>query len=706
MDLWEVRLGVCPGHTPDEVPHLRGHGRQDQEDGMIIGIGWDHSRGDRRIAIHFPYDEKVIGVLKRLKSSPKAPPWYDGSLKAWVIPDDMALYEAVTKALDAPGRTWEVHVDTELAQEVLGYSEAKSRAYESSRAPEAVLDVPTKIPLYPFQKAGVRWIDDRRGRALNADEMGTGKSCQSLGWIVLRKQTPALVLCPATLKANWYREVEKFTALKPMILSSASGLKSYLKLGFQSDIRPLVGYDIVIANYDLLEVETIRSWIVRLAAGDLSVVPDLVGAGLYALAPLDREIEKTQDASVKARLMDARAAIDLSGFTAKKRRNVKASINGMPIAEFLSFGFRTLVCDESHYIKDFGAQRTKGVFELARKIRNVIGLTGTPLLNRPKELWSQVYCINPRIFPKFKAFADRYCAAKKGRFGMDYSGASNLDELERVLRSEVMIRRTKEQVMPELPPKIRITIPLVLGGGLAKYNQEAAQSLERLREIRRARDEWKLQVGSLNDVDRARFLAEHAAEAAANSRLTGVAVEEIEKLKILAVTAKLGQAAEFIVNAHDQEGPVVVFMAHHAPMDLMTAALSKAGLYTARIDGRVDIPTRQGIVETFQKGEVDALICGIRAAGEGLTLTAAHTVIFAELDWSFSIHDQAESRCHRITQSRPVIAYYLIALGTIECPVMSLIDSKREVINAVVGNSEQTIGEGGILDSLIFEALK
>lgn len=700
MDLWEVRLGVCPGHTPDEVPHLRGHGRQGEKS-VMIGIGWDHSGGERRIAIHFPYNERVIAILKGVRTSPKAPPWFDGKLRAWVIPDDMALYEAVIKALEARGITFEVNVDPELAQEVLRHSEAKSRAYESSRAPEAVLDVPTKIPLYPFQKAGVRWIDDRRGRALNADEMGTGKSCQSLGWIVLRKQVPALVLCPATLKANWYREVEKFTDLKPMILSSPSGLKSYQKLGFASAVSPQAGYDIVIANYDLLEVETIRSWIVRLVAGDLSVVPDLVGAGLYALAPLDREIEKTQDASVKSRLMDARAAIDLAGFTAKKRRNVKASINGMPIAEFLSFGFRTLVCDESHYIKDFGAQRTKGVFELARKIRNVIGLTGTPLLNRPKELWSQVYCINPRIFPKFKAFADRYCAAKKGRFGMDYSGASNLDELERVLRSEVMIRRTKEQVMPELPPKVRITVPLVMGDGLAKYSRKAELILEHLREIRRAREDWKLQVGSLGDADRARFLAEHATEAAANSRLTGVAVEEIEKLKILAVTAKLGQAAEFIVNAHDQEGPVVVFMAHHTPMDLMTSALSKAGLYTARIDGRVDIPTRQGIVETFQKGEIDALICGIRAASEGITLTASHVVVTAELDWTWPRHLQAEDRVHRFGTSVSPTIYYLVAAGTIEENIARVIDSKREVIHAAMGESQRTVDESGILDSIL-----
>ena len=667
-----------------------------------VRLSWVETGQGRRIAISFAYDEQLIEILKKLKKTPASPPWYDGAKKAWVLPDDMDLYNEALKALGASGRALDFQVDPDLAKEVQGANEAKSRAYVASRASEAHIDVPTKIPLYPFQKAGVQWIEDRRGRALVADDMGTGKSGQALGYLTRHPEAlPALVICPSTLKANWYKEVRKFTDFKPFIVSSKSSLKAFKELGIDAGLEPQAGYDIIIMNYDLLETETPRTWVKALADGDRAVIPDLLTAGQYALNMLQKALKKSSDHKVKARFLEVIRAIELKGDHANKRRYVKAAVNGVPVKDFLKHGFRTLICDESHYLKDFRAQRTLAVFEMAKKIRNVICLTGTPLLNRPKELWSQVYTINPRIFPRFSAFAERYCAAKQGRFGMDYSGASNLEELEWVLRSGVMIRRTKDQVMPELPPKVRITIPMVIDKGLAKYHQEAKEVLERLVGIKQERDAWKLLVDSKSGDERSRFLAEHAEESASKNRLTSVAIKEIEKLKLLAVSAKLDQVIKFVIDAHEQSGKIVVFMVHHDPIDRMVEALSKAGVTVDKIDGRVAGPAREPITNRFQTGDLDILVCGIRAASEGLTLTASHIVVTAELDWNWPRHLQCEDRVHRITQTISPTIYYLVAAGTIEEKIAALIDAKREVVHAAMGESYRTLDETGILDALL-----
>lgn len=659
--------------------------------------------GSRRIVISFPYQEEIIERIKKLKRTPASPPWFDSAQKVWAIPDDLELYEAVLNALGAPGMAVRIEVDPELIREMERAKEVKSRAYEASRATSADIEVPTLLPLYPFQKGGVQWIENLRGQAIVADDMGNGKTAQVLGYLVRHPESlPALVICPATLRANWCKEVVKFTRFKPLLLSSKTSLKPFQKLGMMEvSLSPQPGFEIVVMNYDLLGSETPRAWVKLLVKGDLSVVPELKAAGAYALKMLQKAYDRSSKPEVQARLLDVIRAIELQGERANRRRFVKTTINGIPIQEFIKFGFKTLICDESHYIKDFRAQRTQAVLDLARKIGSTVCLTGTPLLNRPVELYSQISIVNPRIFPKFADFANRYCAPKKNRFGIDYSGASNLDELERILRSEVMIRRTKEEVLPELPPKVRVTIPMIIEKGMDLYRRESKSSLEQLVKIKQEREAWKSLMDSKSDEERRIFLAGHAEEAAAQNRLTSVAIREIEKMKLLAVKAKLPQAVEFIGDAHEQEGKVVVFMVHHESIDQMVESLSGKGLKVGRIDGRVDGPAREPIKDRFQDGDLDILVCGIRAASEGLTLTASHTVVTVEMDWNFCRHLQCEGRVHRLGQKRSPTLYYLVAMGTIEEKIAALIDSKREVVNAAMGEAERTLEEAGILDSLI-----
>lgn len=678
-----------------------------------IRLEWVETRHGRRIAIVFARNPKIEEALKSLRKTPASPPWFDHERKAWVMPEDFELLEQLVGGLKGGDPSAHVEISSALQEAAGRVKEAMARVYEASRAESSDIDVPTKIPLRPFQKAGVQWIEDRGGRALVGDEPGLGKTVQALGYLTRHPEAlPALVVCPSTLKANWYQEVLRFTDLKPFIVSSKSSLKAYVGLGFDAALAPEKGRDVTIMNYDLLGAETPRSWVRDLCRGDQSVVPHLIKAGERALKQVKKAYEGAADIETKARLLKVIRAIEAKGGSPRKRY-VRVSVNGTPLADFMAAGFKTLIIDESHCIKDAFAQRSIAVREISAKVRSVIALTGTPVLNRPRELWHQVKVVDPAVFPDFKVFGMRYCAgrteevqvkgAKKGetREVLDFSGASNLEELDREIRSRVMIRRLKSQVLKELPDKIRITIPIVAEKGLDGYRKAARPAIERLAAVKRERDEWRRRIASMPPDERSAYLAAHAEEAASKGRLANVAIEEIEKLKLAAASLKLPDSVRFVLDAREQQGKVVVFVSHHETLDRMAAGLRDGGLKVGWIDGRLPGPERGPVKDAFQEGDTDVLVCGIRAASEGLTLTASHTVVFVEYDWSPARHEQASDRCHRIGQTVAPTIYYLMAVGTIEEAIIRLIESKREVVNAALGEGDRTFEEMGILDAIL-----
>jgi SNF2 family DNA or RNA helicase len=266
------------------------------------------------------------------------------------------------------------------------------------------------------------------------------------------------------------------------------------------------------------------------------------------------------------------------------------------------------------------------------------------------------------------------------------------------------LRRTKDQVLKELPEKTTITIPFVIEDKLqAKYRKEAEPAMERVLRMKRERDEWKALLEVMSIPDQKKYIAAHAAEAQKKSKLSNTMIEDLEKVKQAAVDVKLDQATQFIIDTQRQEGKVLVFATHHSTIDRMKIALEKESIRTDVIDGRVNMAARGPIKDSFQDGNLEILLCGIRAASEGLTLTASHTVIFVELDFNPARHDQALSRVHRFSQKHAVTVYYLIALGTIEESLAKMIEAKREVTNSALGEEAQTLLEDGILDSIVMD---
>jgi SWI/SNF-related matrix-associated actin-dependent regulator 1 of chromatin subfamily A len=590
---------------------------------ITINLAWTANKYGQQIAVSFPYDPKVVNAVRALEKR-----WWDGTNKAWLVPDDLESFDKAVAALEDFGLT--INIPEAMSAHYASERDRRGQALQASRASTSDIDVPTKLPLLPFQKAGVAFIELHNGRALVADPMGLGKSAQAIGWLIRHPEAlPALIIVPATLRISWVREIAKFSDLIATIIASASTLKSIQKLGANAAIAPQTA-DITIINYDIL-------------AANLEILTN--------------------------------------------------------------HGFKTLILDEVQAIKEPTSKRTKAALALAKTIPNVIELTGTPLMNRPKELFTLVQAVNPKIFPNFWKYAKEFCGAKHNGFGWDFSGASNLETLDHILRERVMVRREKTEVLKELPEKRRITLPLTINGRLDEYRQDATAISERIRMASEQRKEWRRRLSAMTGNERKTYLADHAEESASAGRLTGMILSEIAELRMKAAMAKMDAAVEQIVDMQESNGKLLVFAHHHIVIDTLTRRLVEAGLKVVKVDGRENAFQRQGAIDALQTGDAQVAVLGIMAASTGLTLTASSTVVFVELPWRPGDVEQAEARVWRYGQRNAVTCYFLVALGTIEESMAKMLDAKREVTNAAVGEEHRTIEEDGILEAIMEDIL-
>jgi len=323
---------------------------------------------------------------------------------------------------------------------------------------------------------------------------------------------------------------------------------------------------------------------------------------------------------------------------------------------------QVMIFDEAHYTKNSKALRTKATKKLAKACKHVIALTGTPIVNRPIEGFNICQMVDKSVFPDFWKFARTYCGAKHNGFGWDFTGAENKDELHRKLTQSIMIRRKKDEVLPDLPAKIYSHVPMEITNR-TEYKKVEDDFITYLR-----------QAKGDEEADRA-GKAQH--------------LTRIEALKQLAVKGKMTQAIDWIQDFLDScngGSKLVVFAVHKSTIDTLMAEFSKVAV---KVDGSVSGEKRNEAVNAFQNNPAVKLFIGnIQAAGTGLTLTAASSVAFLELPWTPGEVVQAEDRCHRIGQENSVNVYYLLAQNTIEGQIAKLLDSKREVLDAVLDGRE------------------
>jgi hypothetical protein len=350
-------------------------------------------------------------------------------------------------------------------------------------------------------------------------------------------------------------------------------------------------------------------------------------------------------------------------------------------------GFRSLVFDESHYIKSPDAQRTKAAVKIAKNIAAdgiVLCLTGTPVTNRPAEYASQLEVIGKlNLFGGRWGFYRRYCAAFRDKWGQwNISGHSNLDELNEKLRGVCYIRRTKEQVLEDLPP-VRHAPVWVTGSpaAMTEYYKAERDIVEYL-------------------VERAKQIAEELGlsprSAAVLARMKAEANEHLVKLSVLrrlAARAKM-EAVEDFINSHQESGLKVVVAAHHR--EIVDEIARKYG--NLKIQGGMLVEEVESAKSRFQDEScVDApvIVLSIQAAKTGHTLTASQDVLFVELPWTPADVDQTYSRCHRLGQRGSVTATYLLCSGTIDEYVYDLIERKRGVVGVATDGGESLGGGTG-----------
>ena len=422
--------------------------------------------------------------------------------------------------------------------------------------------------LYPHQVSGVEFLT-RRGRAILGDDMGLGKTRQAI--IALRESAPTgvfLIICPASLKLNWAREIR---LVDPTARIEVRGVAGH------QDPQP----QWVIVNYDLL-----------------------------------------------ARNAQRLRAVAWTGVT----------------------------LDEAHFIKNASqrssqALRILGVSDDKKAAvtgpRLVFLLTGTPMPNRPRDLFNLLRAVGHPSARSFISFARQYCGAYRNNYGWVTDGASNLAELNLLLK-EVMLRRKKEEVL-DLPPKIRTWVPLQITGDAA----------------------WNANEGFLNW-----FLGSDASRPNDTEFLA-----RITKLRVALHKAKHAACAERIKDVVASGQKVLVFTAY---TDGITRHKKTLGDQAVTITGADNAMQRMQAMDAFQADpNVTVALCNLIAGGVGLNLTAATHVIFQDLDWVPANHLQAEDRCYRIGQDRQVTVEYLLANGTLDTYIARLLEAKLKLVQAV-----------------------
>lgn len=335
--------------------------------------------------------------------------------------------------------------------------------------------------------------------------------------------------------------------------------------------------------------------------------------------------------------------------------------------------FHTVVLDESHYVKSRKTKRTKAVTPIVHAATNALLVTGTPALNRPIELFSQLYMLRPSYVKNYTSYATRYCDGKRTPHGFDDRGSSNSHELNWALKRGFMVRRLKRDVLKQLPSKTRHTVWLKLKSETLKDVQDGFKKWHELNNTI-----YKLPSGS--EVQR---------------------LQMFERQKVISETwrataaAKCGAIARWVTNALEDGRSFIFFGYHKIVLDAVEEAVRRTNYGYMRIDGSTSAKKRNINVETFQAdANIRIAILSIAAAGTGITLTRVSECVFGELYWVPGVMIQAEDRVHRISQENKVNIQYLLGADTLDSYVHPTLCRKLATLDSLVDQRSDRTFEG------------
>ncbi len=487
--------------------------------------------------------------------------------------------------------------------------------------------------LYPYQRTGIRWLAPRPS-ALLADDMGLGKTLQAL--TAAPSGAPILVVCPAVAKGVWVREAAQWR----------SDLLSVALKGRKSFRWPAKG-EMVVVNYDILPPTAAEA-------------RDKIKTLTPKLAKAETETKATGSLFGKcSTLLDAQAE------EAKIRKALTAAKEALEVATALFSSAPNglvFVADEAHAIKNPKAARTKRFRAISKATRHAGGavwlLTGTPLLNRPPELWALLTAANLAVstFGSFPAFAKlmggeqvTFRAHGKDVTVWEYNGRP-APQVPDMLRTS-MLRRLKEDVLEDLPALRYESIDVNgLSASLKKACDEALAAI-------------------LPDLEAAEKTAESTAS------LDSIPFELISKVATALAMAKTPHLLSMVEEHEEADEPLVVFSAHRAPVD---ALANREGW--AVITGDTSPAKRTEAEEAFQAGKLKGVAATIQAGGVAITLTRASRAIFVDRLFTPALNQQARDRIYRIGQDRGVLITDLVAEHALDRRLYELLATKEQLI--------------------------
>lgn len=459
--------------------------------------------------------------------------------------------------------------------------------------------------LYSYQRVGVDFLTIS-GQALMADEMGTGKTFQTIAAIEALgpEALPALVVCPNSMKRVWEREIKQWSrlGLKAQVISGGAQTR---RKQFKEEA------DVYIINWEALRIHS-----------------RLSGYGSIALSDKEKEDKE------------------------------------------LNIPWGTVVADEAHRAKNPKAKQTRALWQIGDTATYRFALTGTPIANTPDELWSIMRFISPDEWPARTRYIDRYCLSSWNPFGgLDILGVKpeTKEEFYSIVDPR-FIRRIKEAVLPDLPPKIYQT-------RYVEMNRKQARAYKQMRDHYIALLDDDASTIATNPLVHLTRLSQFACAYAD--------VNEDGKLVLSEPSCKLDALDEIYDEVGDLQ--IVVFAESRQLIQLAEKRAEKQGIEYVSIHGDVGEAMRDINIEKFQGGKAKVCFVTLGAGGEGITLTAGSVAVFLQRSWSPIKNKQGEDRLHRPGQDADKVEYIdLVTEDTVEEERLLRLDEKEGRFQEIV----------------------
>jgi SNF2 family DNA or RNA helicase len=440
-------------------------------------------------------------------------------------------------------------------------------------------------PPLEHQKEAIQKLVENK-KFILADDMGLGKTTSTIIAALETGAKKMLIICPASLKINWQREIENYSNRTTSIIEG----------------KKWDDADFVIINYDIIK-------------------------------NFHDDKKKTESIIVKSK-------------------------------------FDLVIIDEAHYVQNSQAQRTKLINDIGRKVERVWLLTGTPITSRPINYFNLLSLIDSPVAQNWMAYVKRYCNGFQFQAGRrkiwNVSGASNLEEL-RDRTSPLVLRRLKENVL-DLPEKIITPVYLRLKSN--EYEELMGEYYD-----------WYDKNGESDSLT--------------------LQFTKLTKVRQVIAEEKTKATIELCENIIEQGKKVIVFTNFTKSLEMI---LQHFGKNAVRLDGQMSQKERQLSVDRFQNEEdVTIFVGNIKAAGVGITLTAAEAVVMNDLSFLPSDHSQAEDRSYRYGQKNNVLVYYPIFDNTVEGIIYDILKKKKNIFETIMGDNTNSMDSVEEIMNLINE---